>query len=151
LQELTRAKIVEHNDETRIYSLTERGKTWELVGTRVLSAGLVAAGGIAQDPKGAQLLEDMAKMAKQNPEFLKVIMNWGLDLLLFFASDPFYESRALKAWGGDKESWALIQAEIDRRTASIHPRTIEEFKVALDDVRTVIIKSLETERRRRGK
>jgi len=147
LKELVEETVVEHNGETRTYALTQRGKVVELLGTNLVSAGLKAAGGIIHDSKGVELLGNMARMAKENPEMFQIIMDWGLDLGLLVTSDPFFQSRWLKATAGNAESWAPFQDEIKRRAASANPETLDEFRAALDDIQAGIRKVLESEKR----
>jgi hypothetical protein len=143
MKELVADNMVEHDDKKRTYGLTQRGKVFELLGTNIVSAGLKAAGKIVRDPKSAELLENMAKMAKQNPEMFNVIMDWALDLALFMGRNPLYESHWLKVLGGDKEAWEPFREEIERRTATAQPKTIEEFRLALDDIQAGIKKVFE--------
>jgi DNA-binding HxlR family transcriptional regulator len=147
LKELVTDALVEHDDETRTYSLTQRGKTVELLGTNLVSAGLKAAGRIIHDSNGAELLANMARMAKEDPEMFQIIMDWGLDLALLVASDPVFQSRWVKATAGDRESWAPFQEEIRRRTTSAQPKNLEEFRAALDDIQAGIRQVLENEKR----
>jgi hypothetical protein len=121
----------------------------ELVQTKVVPESLRTMGDIVQDSNGAQLLEIMAKVAKEDPELFKVIIDIGLDLLLFMTSDPLYESRALKYWR-DK-AWDPIQQEINKKFASLHPQTTEEYKAAFGEIQTVVRKAFESERRKSSK
>lgn len=153
LRELTQEQIVtqEIQDRRVVYVLTQRGKAVELLGTRLVSTGLRAAGSIVPDPKSAELLGDMARMAKENSEMFRIIMDWALNLGLLMTSDPVFESRWLQVLAGNKEAWYPFEEEIKRRASAAQPKTLEEFRAALDDIQSGIKQVLEAEKTRKGR
>jgi len=133
------------------YVLTQRGKTVELIGSKLMSAALHKAGSIVQDPKGAKLLADMANMASANPEMFQIITDWALNIGLLTTSDPVFESRWLQVLAGDREAWHPFEEEINKRASTAQPKTLDELKEALDDIQQGIRKVFEAQKIKRSK
>jgi hypothetical protein len=151
LKELLNEEVIERrvNGEKILYDLTQRGKAIELLGTRLVSTGLLEAGSIVRDPKRAELLLSLARMAKENPDMFQTVMNWSLKVELFLTSDPVLESRWLKVLAGHQDALRPFEEEIKRRTATAQPKTLEDFKAALDDIETGIRLVFEKEKGRK--
>lgn len=151
LKELSKEQMITREISGRriVYSLTQRGKTVELIGTKLVSESLSGIGALISDPGKAELLSNMGRMAKEHPDIFQVLTDWILNVSLYLTSDPVLESRWLRFLAGDKEAWMPFEDEIKRRTANAKPETREDFKALLENIQDGIRCVFEKEKGRK--
>jgi len=138
LKELLKDGVIERRirDERIVYELTQRGKAAELMRTRALASGFRAATSLIRDERTAELFANMLKMAREKPEFFRVLMDWMLDFALFMTSDPVYESRWVRILSGNQDEWRPFRDEIAKRipTSSLRIDSPEKFRTMLNSI-----------------
>ena len=137
LKELVKDEVIERriHDERIVYELTQRGKASELMRTRALASGFRAATSLIRDERTAELFANMLKMAREKPEFFRVLMDWMLDFTLFMTSDPVYESRWIRVLSGNQDEWRPFRDEIAKRIpTSLQIDTPEKLREMLDSI-----------------
>jgi len=137
LKELVKDEVIERriHDERIVYELTQRGKAAELMRTRALASGFRAATSLIRDERTAELFANMLKMAREKPEFFRVLMDWMLDFTLFMTSDPVYESRWIRVLSGNQDEWRPFRDEIAKRIpTSLQIDTPEKLREMLDSI-----------------
>lgn len=110
--------------------------------SRALSKGYAAAGTLVPNPKDGKALVEMAELAVRSPEVFQVMLDFFSDLVMIIDSNPIYEKRWLRAFSDEKEQ-RLIQDAIKKRFAGRpRPRTLEEFREALKEIKLTITQAL---------
>ena len=141
LKELRDNRLVTQRVEGRkvLYETTDKARKVEENARTAILIGLQRLKSLPQDKKNLSFLTDMMKLAKENPEYFEIIMDWLGKLTDFIISNE--KVALLESQEARRSFQEAINAKLPKPSSQINnPKELREaFDKVLDVIKEVVL------------